>query len=172
MKLKNLLAVLLLFPSLGYSQGLGIAVDSTSITFPNKVEIRLDRAVRNGKTNFQLNQQAIKTMVATTNYYLQRESLLAANQHRLMKSLELSDSVQNILEHKVEVEQERSKLFQKSYEDLKLVSASYDEQLRRCADDLAKLNASYKRAQRVGIVKGVGISVGVMTLIVLGTSVF
>ncbi len=114
----------------------------------------------------------MKTLVLTTNYYLQREALLSSNQAALLKNQQIADSTQSLLQQKFETEQERSKLFQKSYEELKNISTTYDEQLRLCAKDLEKMNAKLKRAQRIGIVKGVSFSLGFVGLVWLASSAF
>lgn len=172
MKYKELIVLFALSPLFGNAQGLVVSNDTTTLTFPNKVQISFNKQNRNNKVYYQLSQQALKTLTLTTNYYLQREALLSTNQTTLLKNQQITDSTQALLQRKLETEQEISKLFQKSYEELKTISATYDEQLRLCAKDLEKMNAKVKRAQRIGIVKGVSISLGFVGLVWLASSAF
>jgi hypothetical protein len=172
MKYKEVILVLALSPLLGSAQGLVVANDTTTLTFPNKVQISLNKQNRNNKTYYQISQQSLKTLALTTNYYLQREALLSTNQTAFLNNQQVADSTHILLQQKFETEQERSKLFQKSYEELKTISATYDEQLRLCAQDLEKMNTKLKRAQRIGIVKGVSISLGFVGLVWLASSAF
>jgi hypothetical protein len=172
MKRRNLILILAFLPLLGWGQGLTIARDTTAIIFPNQVQISLTKQLVNGKRHYQLSQQAIKTLLSTTHYYLQKEALLKTNQQTFLKEQQVMDSTYSVLKQKLNTEQERSKNFQQSYEELKTISVKYDEQLRLCASDLEKLNAKVKRAQRIGIVKGVSIGLGFSGLVWLASSAF
>lgn len=172
MKCKELIVLLALSPILASAQDLLVANDTTALTFPNKVQINFTKQKRSNETYYQLSPQALKTLTLTTNYYLQREALLSTNQAAFLKNQQVTDSTHTLLQQKFETEQKRSKLFQKSYEELKTISATYDEQLRLCASDMEKMNAKLKRSQRIGIVKGVSISLGFVGLVWLASSAF
>ncbi|NBW38534.1 MAG: hypothetical protein EBR30_26640 [Cytophagia bacterium] len=172
MNCKKLILMLVFLPLLGWGQGLTIARDTVSVTFPNQVQVNFNKQIRSGKSYYQLSQQSTKTLLATTHYYLQREALLTANQQTFLKEQQVMDSTFTLMKQKFNTEQERSKNFQQSYEELKTISAKYDEQLRLCASDLEKLNAKVKRAQRIGIVKGVSIGLGLSGLVWLASSAF
>lgn len=172
MKYKEFVLLLALSPLFGAAQGLHVVSDTTTITFPNQVQVSFNKQNRGGKLYYHLSQQSLKTLILTTNYYLQRETLLTANQSAFLKNQQVADSTHALLRQKFKTEQERSKLFQQSYEELKTISATYDEQLRLCANDLEKMNAKLKRSQRIGIVKGVSISLGFVGLVWLASSAF
>jgi hypothetical protein len=172
MNSKKLILILVFLPLLGWGQGLTIARDTASITFPNQVQVNFSKQIRSGKSYYQLNQQSIKTLLATSHYYLQREALLTANQQTFLKEQQVLDSTYTLMKKKFNTEQERSKNFQQSYEELKTISAKYDEQLRLCANDLEKLNTKLKRSQRLGIIKGVSIGLGISGLVWLASSAF
>lgn len=172
MKYKEFVLFFLLSPLFGKAQGLNVTSDTAAITFPNRVQVSFNKQNRSGKLYYQLNQQSLKTLILTTNYYLQREALLTINQTAFLKNQQVADSTHLLLQQKFKTEQERSKLFQQSYEELKTISATYDEQLRLCASDLEKMNTKLKRSQRIGIVKGVSISLGFIGLVWLASSAF
>ncbi|GCC50082.1 hypothetical protein SanaruYs_02970 [Chryseotalea sanaruensis] len=172
MKFKPFILLFTLSPLFSIAQGLAVSSDTAAITFPNKVEISINKQNKTGKTYYQLSQQSFKALILTTNYYVQREALLTTTQLTLLKNQQVADSTYTLLHQKFETEQERSKLFQQSYEELKTVSVTYDEQLRLCANDLEKMNGKLKRSQRIGIVKGVSISLGFVGLVWLASSAF
>lgn len=172
MKFKPFIILFTLSPLFSIAQGLDVSSDTAAITFPNKVEISINKLNKTGRTYYQLSRQSFKALILTTNYYLQREALLTTTQLTLLKNQQVADSTYTLLQQKFKAEQERSKLFQQSYEELKTISATYDQQLRLCASDLEKMNTKLKRSHRIGIVKGASISLGFVGLVWLASSAF
>jgi hypothetical protein len=152
--MKILIIALLILPWVVYSQGLVVSADSSTITFPNQVRLSLNRSIQNGHTYFQMERKAFKAFVLTTNHYLLQNSISVDNVELLLKNQNLFDSTFQLLEKKLEMEKERTILYQNAYEDLKQVSSAYNQQLLKCADDLSVLKKEKDRSKSLSFIKG------------------
>lgn len=168
--MKFLIISLLIFPWTVYSQGLSVSADSSGVLFPNQVKISINKTNLNGRTYFQLDRKAFKALVLTTNQYLQQNSISVDNVELLTKNQSLLDSSFQLVEKKLVTEKERTILYQHAYEDLKQVSATYNQQLIRCTQDLTELKNEKGRSKTRSFITGFFVGGTMLSLILVVVS--
>jgi hypothetical protein len=158
----KLLFFLLLIPVCVNSQSLIIGSDSTSVLFPNQLKLSLAKNKIGATTYFQMDRKAFKAFILTTNFYLQSNSISLENVELLLKNQAIFDSTYAVMNEKFKIEHERTALYKTAFEDMKLVSASYDQQLLKCATDLSDLKKQKDKSKTIGFIKGLLWGTGVL----------
>ncbi len=153
MKTVSFVLFLALLSNHSYSQ-LSVNPDSTRISFANGVTVALAKKASGGK--FELDRVKLRTLIAQYNYL---QSMLDASKQKIIllerESLVMDSSVQ-VLKLRTNLMEKRLLLHKNSYEDLKKIASTYDQQITTLTSDIKAVTKRSRSGKRRAFLKGLG----------------
>jgi hypothetical protein len=139
--------------------------------FPSSVKVKMKK-MPGSNTLFQLERKDFKTLVHTTNFWLNRGAFLESSLNAAISSNDQDEDKIAIWEKKYQAEKERAEQYKTSFESVKLVSAQYAAELKSCTSDLQDLKSQKDKGKKKSFVKGMlwGLAAGVVGGIVTGAA--